>query len=152
MKHKQTYAKLRLLAERKNYPKEFKQLFEHLDDPELDQIFFIADKESWRRLKSAENSHKLTIVDPTDDGPEPLEVFRPLKFYITTGDDPLDNSYLFNRGLRFQWTFELLDHGKKNWIFKVLDYGKKRILGDDPKTEPKPLTPETRSPRVAQYA
>jgi hypothetical protein len=143
MKLEQIYFKLSLLVERKNHPNEFKLLFEHLDDPGLDYTFFISDKQAWQRLKLAEDNEKLTIVAPAADGPEPLEAFRPLKFYVTTGDKSLDDSYLFNRGLRFQWTFRLLADQKKTNL-SATDESKAKELE---KTEP-----ETFSPRVAQFA
>lgn len=97
VKYEEVYAKLKLLVERQK-GSELGDLLAKFDGS-LDEVFAVADDAAWRRIKEAN-----LIVTPPPPG---SQAYQPLYFEVKTSDSDLNASYLFRRGLRFQWTFDV---------------------------------------------
>lgn len=125
MDYEKQYAKVKILIERQNCG-EFEDLVQAFDRP-LDETFEIADDAAWSRIKEV----GLIITPPINGGEPAYEAYQPLLFSITTGDKQLDETYIFRRGLRFNWNFEVRSG---HFIHKTTVYH-----------------PETLSPRIVQF-
>ena len=95
------YAKLKLLIERRHYPL-FDQLVAKIKGP-LEDLFAVADDSAWSSISNAQ----LKIKPLVNNGGDGIEAYQPVTFAVTTGEELLDSTYLFTRGLRFEWTFQL---------------------------------------------
>jgi hypothetical protein len=118
-------ARAKVLFEGKD-SKRFPELLARFEKEPIAQLFKVADDIVWEQIQNA----RIQILSFEEDINEPFEAFRPLKFHVTTGDDKLDGTYLFNRGLRFRWRFTL-----RHW-----------------RKSTKQFRPLSRSPRVVQFA
>jgi len=79
------------------------------------------------------------IIQPSrSDSVQPREAYQPLKFEISSGNEQIDQTYLFKHALTFDWTFHLTY--RKGWL---------RIIG---RSKELTLQPQTSEPRVLQYA
>ncbi len=123
------YARLKILWERRQNLEEFHQLVS-LDRLAQDHeaLFKAADAAAWARLNRRRSDNQFKIVTPrTDD----LEAYQPITFAVSTGDDALDATFLFQHGLRYEWTFTLLDTSDRQFLV---------------------LRPVSHEPRVVQYS
>ena len=118
------YARLKILYECRHY-EEFDNLLQKIDGA-LEEVFRVADDATWERIKKA----PITIRSFEREANETLEAYRPLKFFLSTGDKSLDATYLLNRGLHFKWRFTLTRCCRR----------------------PVELEPLTHSPRISQFA
>ncbi len=123
------YARLKILWERRSIPEEFKKLVE-IDRSAKDHeaLFKAADAAVWNRLGKQSNGNHISVKTSQTEG---LEAYQPITFKVSPGDDLLDATYLFQHGLRYEWTFTLKD--KKN---------RERLV----------FRPVSQEPRVVQYS
>ncbi|HEV2989922.1 MAG TPA: hypothetical protein VG759_15875, partial [Candidatus Angelobacter sp.] len=96
------------------------------------------DQAAWARLKANKSKIKI-IVDDEDN----LQAYVPAKFSVDPGDESLAKTFLFQRGLKFEWTFVVALRGKTlrhtfRWMFKRT---RRNIR----------LKPVTEEPQVIQY-
>jgi hypothetical protein len=99
------YARLKILWEHRRSMHDFEQLIELQNNAKpLDDFFELADQLAWKRVKHACDQQLARIIAPQSNGPDPLQAFHPLGFRVTTGDEHLDQTYLFSRGLKYTWT------------------------------------------------
>ena len=149
MEREKSYAKLNLIYQRRNYPEEQQKLVDEIKHS-LDDFFFTADRLAWVRIKNASPAIELMVLDGSDSP----EAYQPLKFYVRTNDDALNQSYLFNRGLRYEWTINIvrdlspLRHRLRDWRTKLMW----NFFSRRPRPTELTLNPKTRSPRVAQFS
>ena len=106
IKYETAYAKLKLLIERRHCP-EFEKLVGKVSNS-LEDSFAVADDAAWEKITKSNP----TITPLLGDGSKGIEAYQPITFAVSTGDPELDNTYLFNRGLRFEWTFQLATNPK----------------------------------------
>lgn len=95
----------------------------------LEDLYEEVNRQAWTRLTGLGN--RLMVTVPQSQGPERLEAYDLLPFRFTTGDPDLDQSYLVQRGLHYEWTITLVPRK-----------GKVKVT---------PLRPVTTSPSVAQF-
>ncbi len=123
------YSTLKLLWERRA-ASEFESLINlHINGQPLESLYEEVNKTAWARLATLGN--RLVVTVPQTQGPERLEAYDLLTFRFSTGDPDLDQSYLVQRSLRYEWTITLLPTNEK---VKV-----------------NPLKPVTTSPSVVQF-
>ena len=135
------YAKLKILWERKETPEMKDLVAAHQAKQDLHKIFQIADQRAWARLKA--NQAKIKIDVPEEDDLDRLQAYVPAQFSIDPGDESLEHTFLFQRGLKFEWTFVATLRGKivRRW-FRSLFRRKKTTMR---------LKPMTEEPKVIQY-
>jgi hypothetical protein len=132
------YAALKILWERRAAQK-FKNLADLIkaapivDDPTLKDMFALADDNACERIKE----RKVEIKPPASDGPDPLLAYEPLRFEVRALDAATNDSYVFQHGLQFNWTFTFTY--KMAWL--KIPLGRKTLS----------LTPVSDEPRVVQY-
>jgi hypothetical protein len=132
------YARLKIFWERKESFEMKDLLAAHKQNPDIHRIFRIADQAAWARLKANKSKIKI-IVDDEDN----LQAYVPAKFSVDPGDESLAKTFLFQRGLKFEWTFVVALRGKTlrhtfRWMFKRT---RRNIR----------LKPVTEEPQVIQY-
>jgi hypothetical protein len=141
------YARLKILWERRNW-ENIDQLAGISRDLTLEKLFEKVDNDVWERLEKAKEESKLHISCPNPNAPDPLEAYDPLDFTLKTEDPQIEGTYLFKRGLRFEWKFEL---GRKGWklaLRKIL-----KLVSVEPRiVQSKELKPVSVEPRIVQYA
>jgi hypothetical protein len=135
------YAKLKILWERKETPEMKDLVAAHQANQDLHKIFQIADQRAWARLKA--NQAKIKIDVPEEDDLDRLQAYVPAQFSIDPGDQSLERTFLFQRGLKFEWTFVVILRGK------VIRRCFRRILRRKDRTMR--LKPVTEEPKVIQY-
>ncbi len=132
------YVILKLLWERRNtLPPELVKLKQELETQKTtrnkEEVFALADRETWNRL----NKSKLEIKMPTVDDINHVEAYTPVHFSIEPAEESLADSYLFRHGLKFKWTLTFVSK-KRHTIFSR----KRRTMK---------LIPLTEEPEVIQY-
>jgi hypothetical protein len=146
----ENYARVKALFECRRYTGRFQELLDSFEKP-IDDLFKLADDIVWEEVQKA----RVRIESYEQDINELLEAFRPLKFYVTTGDKELDATYLFNRGLHFRWHFTLRCWRRRTKHFRPLSHSPRvvqfaphsgklsvsvEILRDEPSSEEPPET------------
>lgn len=73
----------------------------------------IADSQIYISLKAAHRVNKVRIEAPPANGPDPLESLQPLAFTVDPGDKFLRESFLFKKGLSYNWDIQLQYSGNR---------------------------------------
>jgi hypothetical protein len=123
----EAYARLRLLWERRETG-EFGWLVGlERDGDTLDALFTLADKAAWFRLR--QTPLEIVVTRPTD--PAGWTAWTPLVLSVVPADENLARTYLFLRGLQYEWTFALRSaDGKKT----ILSPPENPSISQDPST------------------
>lgn len=100
----------------------------------LESFFTVADTAIWKKMKKT----KLIISLPSTGGSANLKTYEPLLFTLMTSDPIINNSYLFTRGLRYEWEFKMCK-------------SKPGKIEDKPEEICAPLKPVTLEPKVVQF-
>jgi hypothetical protein len=96
-------------------------------------LFQIADDQAWKRLQGS----AVRLVRRYKSTIEPNQAFEPIHFELECDDPIVATSYLFNHGLRYEWTIRIPGGGEPV---------------EPPSGDRVELYPVTDAPRVAQYA
>jgi hypothetical protein len=135
------YARLKVLWERRGDDK-IGELVNQSKNMSLEQLFKRVDDIAWNTLKESNEREELKLHFSKASSQELLETHEPLSFSLSTGDPRIDETYLFQRGLRYEWLFTL-----DKLPEKTLKFLPKRKKGELP-----PLTETSVEPHVVQYA
>jgi hypothetical protein len=148
-RQEERYAKLNLIHLRRSYPVEQEQLIAQINQS-IEEFFFTADKLAWERIKKAQPKIELTILD----GTELPEAYQPLRFNVATNDPVLNESYLFNRGLRYEWTFDIRRDLSplRGWLRNLRAKLMWALFSNKARPTKLILDPKTHSPRVIQFS
>jgi hypothetical protein len=141
----ESYARLKVLWERRKSPEFGVLLAEEAKKGDLASFFRAADDAAWERLKTAQKEQKVSVEALQD---EDIVTFQPLHFVFRTGDPALDQTFLVEHGLRYEWTVTIEPDEpwyRRLWrkLIRRKQEGpwKKRIL-----------SPVTDGPRLVQYS
>jgi hypothetical protein len=132
----ETYARLKILWERRASP-EFQDLLELQQRPAgLEDLFEVADKAAWGRLKA--DVPAIVLAQPSSAAT--VEEYDILRFELKP-DRAVADSYVFRHGLVCKWAFEV--QRKLSWTRRLL----RRSV-----RPPDRFSGESREPAVVAYA
>jgi hypothetical protein len=132
---------LKLLWERRDRD-EAEGLADKIDaEKSWDEIMAVADNAIWNRIKEADDQKAIKIPDPAS----PYKAYEPIRLRVTTSDDYLDKTVLFNHLLAFEWKIAIPLDGR-DWRW----YDPRSWLTAPRLTET--LSPHTTQPQGFQYS
>jgi len=136
------YARLKTLWERRREKAGFEDLVRRSKDMSFADLFNEDDNITWVALKKANDDQTLKLNVPKTSGPEAFETYESLSFSLSTGNPQVDHTFLFERGLRYDWTFTLRRLRRIGFL----------SLWKRQEREAPALTPTSVEPRLIQYA
>ncbi|MFC1540211.1 hypothetical protein ACFL41_01825 [Gemmatimonadota bacterium] len=138
IKYERNYDKLKLIWERRGYPKLLTELCQlYKKGKPVESFFDVADGAAWKLLEEAEDTSRLHLKGPLAS-PELFEPYKPMTFKVDPDDPVLRDTFLFNQLLEFKWSFKLTPPDSRRRLKKRYPDGL-------------PLNPISREPSVIQY-
>jgi hypothetical protein len=112
-------------------------------------VYQKADLAAWNRLKDKKANLKIKM--PDRDDLNPLETYTPIQFSVEpSGDESLANTYLYQHGLKFEWSFRFTT-GTAAYTDQGEDDQSEATKKSQSIKQVMILNPITEEPEVVQY-
>ena len=141
------YSKLKILWLIRNSVDDFPNFNKTNDESFLEDCFLVFDEDLWELITGKNKTSKIWIENPLQDGPEFNEAFQPIQFKVKTDNSIVNESFLFTRGIRYEWELKL----KKRLWLRITSW-LKGPFSYKTRTKAEKLTPISNEPNVVQFA